>query len=126
MTLPDGRMWAGIEAGELAAVLDRTADAAVMAPRCRGWWGAPTGPPQVAERAVFGHVGWPLEDMAREIRFRSNGTSWDVEVSAAEAERTWTVSVAASRTVPTIACRTLGGLPAKPATEFEVTELRES
>ena len=126
MTLPDGRMWAGIEAGELAAVLDRTAGAAVMAPRCRGWWGAPTGPPQVAERAVFGHVGWPLEDMAREIRFRLNGTSWEVEVSAAEAERTWTVSVTASRTVPTIACRALGGLPAKPATEFEVTGLRES
>ena len=126
MTLPDGRMWAGIEAGELAAILDRTADAHALAPRCRGWWGAPTGPAQVAERAVFERVGWPLEAMAREIRFSPDGTGWDVQVAAGQAGRTWTVSVTAGRTVPTIACRALGGLPAKPATEFEVTRLRES
>ncbi|MYA82471.1 MAG: hypothetical protein F4155_02515 [Acidimicrobiales bacterium] len=126
MTLPDGRMWAGIEAGEVATILDRTADAAMMAPRCRGWWGAPTGPAQVAERAVFAQVGWPLEDMARQVRFRSSGDRWNVEIVAAEAGRAWTVSVEAGRTVPTIACRALGGLPAKPATEFRVTDIWEN
>ena len=125
MTLPDGRMWAGTEAGEIAAILDRTADAAAVAPRCRGWWGAATGPAQVAERAVFTQVGWPLEDMARTVSFRPAANSWDVDVIAAEAARAWTVSVVAGRTVPTIACRTLGGLPAKPATEFIVTGVRE-
>lgn len=125
MTLPDGRMWASIEAGEIATILDRTADATAMAPRCRGWWGAPTGPAQVAERAVFARVGWPLEDMARHVRFGPSGpgTGWDVEIVAAA--RAWTVSVEAGRTVPTIACRALGGLPAKPATEFNVTGIRE-
>ena len=126
MTLPDGRMWAGIEAGELAAILDRTADTAALAQRCRGWWGAPTGPPQVAERAVFERVGWPLEDMARETRFSLNGTNWDIQVVADQAKRVWNVSVAAGRTVPTITCRALGGLPAKRATEFRITKLNES
>ena len=126
MTLPDGRMWAGIEAGELAAILDRTADTAALAQRCRGWWGAPTGPPQVAERAVFERVGWPLEDMARETRFSLNGTNWDIQVVADQAKRVWNVSVAAGRTVPTITCRALGGLPAKRATEFRITKLHES
>jgi len=125
-TLPDGRRWAGIEAGEVATILDRTADAAMMAPRCRGWWGAPTGPAQVAERAVFAQVGWPLEDMARQVRFRPSGDRWNVEIVAAEAGRAWTVSVEAGRTVPTIACRALGGLPAKPATEFRVTDIWET
>ncbi|WP_419916542.1 sucrase ferredoxin [Candidatus Poriferisodalis sp.] len=126
MTLPDGRMWAGIEAGEIATILDQTADATAMASRCRGWWGAPTGPAQVAERAVFAQVGWPLEHIARQVRFRPSGTGWDVDVVAAEAERAWRVSVEAGRTVPTIACRALGGLPAKPATEFTVTDIWET
>ncbi|WP_419551903.1 sucrase ferredoxin [Candidatus Poriferisodalis sp.] len=125
MTLPDGRMWASIEAGEIAAILDRTADASALAPRCRGWWGAATGPAQVAERAVFTQVGWPLEDMARTVSFRPAANGWDVDVIAAEAERAWTVSVVAGRTVPTITCRALGGRPAKPATEFMVTGVRE-
>ena len=125
MTLPDGRMWANIEAGELAAIIDRTADAASLAPRCRGWWGAATGPAQVAERAVFAEVGWPLEDLARQVSFAPAGSGWQVEVVAAEAGRAWTVSVEAGRTVPTVACRALGGLPAKPATEFTVTDVRE-
>lgn len=126
MTLPDGRMWAGIEAGEVATILDRTAEAAAMASRCRGWWGAPTGPAQIAERAVLAEVGWPLEDMARQVRLVPSGDGWDVEIVAAEDGRAWTVSVEAGRTVPTIACRALGGLPAKPATEFRVTDIWET
>ncbi len=125
MTLPDGRMWANIEAGEIAAILDRTADATAVASRCRGWWGGATGPAQVGERAVFAEVGWPLEDMARTVSFRPAEKGWAVEVVADAANRAWTVSVEAGRTVPTISCRALGGLPAKPATEFVVTDVRE-
>lgn len=126
MTLPDGRMWAGIDAGELAAILDRTGDAAALAPLCRGWWGAATGPAQIGERAVFAQVGWPFEEMARELYLRPGSTGWDIEIDAADAGRSWTATVTAGRTVPTIACRALGGLPAKAATEFIVTELHES
>lgn len=126
MTLPDGRMWAGIEAGELASILDQTADASKLAPRCRGWWGAATGPAQVGERAVFAEVGWPFESMAREVRLRRTANAWEVDVVAAGVERSWTVTVREGRTVPTIACRASGGLPAKPATEFVVADVRES
>ena len=125
MTLPDGRMWAGIEAGELASILDRTADASALAPRCRGWWGAATGPAQVGERAVLAEIGWSLESMAREVRFRRTPDAWEVDVIATSAGRAWTVTVHEGRTVPTIACRAMGGLPAKPATEFIVTDIRE-
>ncbi len=126
MTLPDGRMWAGIEAGEIAAILDQTADAAAIAARCRGWWGAATGPAQVGERAVFAEVGWPLEAMSREVRLRRTADAWEADVVAAEARRAWTVTVREKRTVPTIACRASGGLPAKPATEFTVTDIWET
>lgn len=126
MTLPDGRMWAGIEAGEIAAILDQTADASAIAARCRGWWGAATGPAQVGERAVFAEVGWPLEAMSREVRLRRNADAWEVDVVAAEARRAWTVTLREKRTVPTIACRASGGLPAKPATEFTVTDIWET
>lgn len=125
MTLPDGRMWANIEAGDIAAILDRTADATAVASRCRGWWGGATGPAQVGERAVFAEVGWPLEDMTRTVSFQPAERGWSVEVVADAANRAWTVSVEAGRTVPTISCRALGGLPAKPATEFVVTGVRE-
>ena len=125
MTLPDGRMWAGIEAGELASILDQTADASRLAPRCRGWWGAATGPAQIGERAVFAEVGWPLEAMERDVSFRRTPDAWEVDVVAASAGRAWTVTVHEGRTVPTIACRAMGGLPAKPATEFIVTDIRE-
>ncbi len=125
LTLPDGRMWAGIEASDLSSILDRTADAAKLAPRCRGWWGAAAGPAQVGERAVFAEVGWPLDAMAREVNLRPTADAWEVEVVAASAGRAWTVTVRERRTVPTIACRALGGLPAKPATEFIVTDIEE-
>ena len=126
MTLPDGRMWAGIEAGELATILDQTGDAAGLMSRCRGWWGAATGPAQVGERAVFAEVGWPLESMAREVHLRRTADSWEIDVTAADAQRAWKVTVREGRTVPTIACRASGGLPAKPATEFTVTDIWEA
>ena len=125
MTLPDGRMWASIEAGELASILDQTADASKLTPRCRGWWGAATGPAQVGERAVLAEMGWPLESMAREVRLRRAHDAWKVDVVAVDAGRAWTVTVREGRTVPTIACRVSGGLPAKPATEFVVADVRE-
>ncbi len=123
MTLPDGRMWAGIDAHELAAIVNRSAVAADLAPRCRGWWGASTGPAQVGERAVFAQVGWPLEAMAREVRSRCADDGWKVDVIVSCAGRAWTVTVREGRTVPTIACRAAGGVPAKPATEFVVTDI---
>lgn len=79
----------------------------------------------MGERAVFAEVGWPLESMEREVRFRRTPHAWEVDVVAASAGRAWTTTVLEGRTVPTIACRAMGGMPAKPATEFIVTDIRE-
>ncbi|MEM7322421.1 MAG: sucrase ferredoxin [Actinomycetota bacterium] len=117
MTLPDGRMWADLDVPLLRQILSRTGDAAEVVDRCRGWWGIPTGPAQLAERAVLAADGWALEDRDRtvEVGDDHDGTATCV---VSDGERAWSVAVTAARTVPTIACRQPGGLPAKPATEY--------
>jgi hypothetical protein len=119
MTLPDGRMWADLDLPLLQQILSRTGEVSDVVDYCRGWWGAPTGPAQLAERAVFASVGWDLEDRSRtvEVGEELDGTASCV---VQDGERSWTVSVTAGRTVPTIACRQPGGLPAKSATEYRV------
>lgn len=139
MTLPDGRMWAYLSLADLTAILERSADPGAAAEACRGWWGAAEGPAQVAERAVLAERGWSLDEADRQVDVaapaeapgsgagsgagRTEGRmAVTVTVSATadtEAE-SWAVEVAPGRTVPTIACRAPGGLPAKPAQEYQV------
>ena len=122
MTLPDGRMWAGLELDTALSILDLTADPAVVADRCRGWWGASTGPAQVAEVAVLRELGWDLDLQPRQVTVHeAPDGAWRAEVEVAR--RTWQVDIFAGRVVPTIACRAEGGLPAKVAQEYEVIGL---
>ena len=96
MTLPDGRMWAGIEAGEVATILDRTADAANDGPALQGLvGGGRPGRPRLPSVPCSHEVGWPLEDdgppgPSSAALGMTAGTSMIV---AAEAGRAWTVSV---------------------------------
>lgn len=128
MTLPDGRMWADLDLDLLRQVLSRTGDTADVIDRCRGWWGADTGPAQMAERAVFALTGWDFDDTVRSLTMpsdeaeRADGT---VQCTVAAEERAWRVDVGVGRTVPTIACREPGGLPAKPSTEYTITNITE-
>lgn len=133
MTLPDGRMWAGLTVGRVESILARTGNLAELAPTCRGWWGAEGGPAQMAERAVLAQQGWSLDHRDRrvDVTQRPDGsilaTVWvgaapgsaDTPAEPGEAER-WEVELVEGRTVPTIACRQPGGLPAKPAREYDV------
>lgn len=121
MTLPDGRMWADLDLDLLRQIVARTGDTADVVDRCRGWWGADRGPAQMAERAVFERLGWELEDIA----VRSVQTDGAQRCTVSVGERTWQVEVGEGRTVPTIACREPGGLPAKPSTEYTVVGLTE-
>ncbi len=124
MTLPDGRMWADMDLELLRRVLYRTGEAVEVADRCRGWWGAETGAAQVVERAVFAAAGWGFEDRLRRIEPIDVGDGvgrWVVTTG----DGLWEVAVSPGRTVPIIACRQPGGLPARPALEYQVDQLIE-
>ncbi len=120
MTLPDGRMWAGLDLTTYRTIRDRSRPAAPVAARCRGWWGAPPGAAQVAERCVFAEVGWDWDDMVRDVTVvEEDGptVTWEVVGDG----RTWRVRTEPHRTVPVLSCRAPGGLPAKTATEYTAT-----
>lgn len=121
MTFPDGRMWAWLSLGDLQQVLDRAGEAADLAPQCRGWWGADSGPAQAAERAVFSTLGWRADTLDRHITPTDADNEFDVRAGDDE----YRVTVSVGRELPTIACRAAGGLPAKPARELRVDSITE-
>lgn len=123
MTLPDGRMWAYANAEEFLDAQNGRGNAAELAAKCRGWWGAAIGPAQAAEAAVFGQEGFGFNELDRSVAVRPNPSDeasptgpWIVDVRAGD--DAWTVEVTVDRMVPTISCLSPGGLPAKPAREF--------
>jgi len=126
MTLPDGRMWAYLTEPTMASILDRTLEPSAASAVCRGWWGAPLGPGQVAERAVFERLGWAIDIAARsvEVSHHDDGSSYQVDVQVdseveleVDSER-WRVIVEGGREIPAIACEAPGGLPVKPGREW--------
>lgn len=119
MTLPDGRMWAYLTPDIADAIIDRTADAPIAAEHCRGWWGAPTGPAQIAERAVFALLGFELDHRPRSVNVSNGPRGTDVAVQVDD--EIFDVRVELGREVPTIACGATGGQPAKPGREWVVT-----
>lgn len=132
MTLPDGRMWADLDLDALRSVVAEAGAVDDLVDRCRGWWGAATGPAQVAERAVLAEVGWDLNHQARTVTIEEppggvpagfDGPEGAVAVSVTADEATWRVLIAPGRRVPSIACRQPGGLPAKEGREYEVVSM---
>lgn len=128
LTLPDGRMWGYLDPDGLAAILRRDGDPASVADRCRGWWGAETGPAQVAERGLLWHTGWTWELAPRWTETVSQVDDVTiVDVHAGERPdgsplASWRSRVGVARQVATIACRAPGGQPAKPALEYELLD----
>lgn len=117
MTLPDGRMWAFLTTELTDAIIDRD-DAVPVAAHCRGWWGAPTGPAQIAERAVFAELGFAVDSQARVLEVAETASGSEVSVTVDGA--TYDVLVTPGREVPTIACEAPGGQPVKPGREWLV------
>lgn len=120
MTLPDGRMWAYLDGDDLVGIINRS-DTSDVADMCRGWWGATTGPAQVAERAVFALQGPSFDDSERHVEVVEAGDGWTCLVRGGDTS--WSVDVEIGRIVPTIKCRELGGLPAKPGREYTVSRV---
>jgi len=117
MTLPDGRMWAYLNESSVIEVVQTRSDAASVVGQCRGWWGASTGPTQVAERAVFAVKGFRLDSMDRSITVDEETPE---RVVVAVDGEDYEVVVEAGREVPTIACEEPGGVPVKPGREWRV------
>ncbi len=123
LTFPDGRMWAYLTLDNLGSIFEHSGAPADLAGQCRGWWGAPVGPGQVGERAVFAAEPWSFENEQREIMVHPPVDGiWNVDIETAV--RRWRVEVEVAREVPTIACSADGGLPAKPGREYRVRSLR--
>lgn len=116
MSLPDGRMWAYLTTELAEDIVDRRGTADLLAPLCRGWWGAPTGPAQVAERAVFAELGFEADLAPRTVQVDNDGSDVAVHVG----DDVFDVQVGVGREVPTIACGALGGQPIKPGREWVV------
>ena len=124
LSLPDGRMWGGLDLAAALAVVDRTGRPSDVAARCRGWTGAAPGPAQVAERAVWAAVDdWSFDALDRSVLpgdTLDGVTPWWVEADG----RTWEVEVVEGRPVPTITCGAPGGMPAKPGREWRAVAVR--
>jgi hypothetical protein len=123
VTLPDGRMWGFVDADEMAGILDHSISPAGVARRSRGWIGAPMGPAQMAERAVFGAVDdWSFDAGPRVTAVGTDGERTVVEVTTSDG--IWQVDVEPGRAVPTIACGGPGGLPAKAGAEWVIASVK--
>ena len=123
VTLPDGRMWADADLDLVRRVLWRTGEPVDVIDRCRGWWGAATGPAQIAEQAVLAEVGWEFDSYDRSVEVGSADGDGRVRCRVEATGRVWEVVVRAGREVPTIGCRVPGGLPAKSHREYAVEEI---
>ena len=124
MTLPDGRMWAYLDQPSVEQILDRR-DASSIAKKCRGWWGAPKGAAQVAERAVFAELGFQVDALERSVTVLeppADETTSKSFVTVRVGGRGFDVVVEPGREIPTIACGTPGGQPVKPSIEWVVVE----
>ncbi len=119
MTLPDGRMWAYLDAASTTSIIERR-DAVDVAQQCRGWWGAPTGPAQVGERAVFAELGFDTDTLPRRVSVSDEASGASL-VEVQVGSDTYEVVVTRGREVPTIACEAPGGQPVKPGQEWVVT-----
>ena len=129
MTIPDGRMWSGLDASDVEAIFSQKnpSPEGSLIDRCRGWWGADTGSAQIAERAVFAELGWSLDAQARSVEVATAGdTAAETTCVVTTATHRWTVELELGREVPTIACRAQGGLPTKMAQEYRVVSVSRS
>jgi len=127
MSLPDGRMWAYLTSEEACLIGSRDVEVPPqLAAKCRGWWGAASGPAQVAELAVFGQLGWGIDRTHRSvlelgkdaITGDSAGKSAGQVFAVNVGEQQWRVGVGKGRTIPGVSCRKQGGLPFKLLDEY--------
>ena len=124
MTMPDGRMWADLDLGTLGSILEKRIETEKVAKFCRGWVGAIKGPEQIAEIEIFKQIGWRIDGEKRDINVSTLDSGWSVEVLLRN-ER-WNVDITPGRQVPTITCRSEGGIPFTTEIEYIVNSVNKA
>jgi len=112
--LPDGRYWAGLDAGLAGDVLGHRGDVAAIAGRYRGWAALDTCAEQNAEAAAFTRVGWDwltcdkqIETIGHDPALDRHTVRFDYRANGdqdGEESRSFEVAVEFSGTVPTMNC----------------------
>ena len=123
MTMPDGRMWAGLDLETIFSIIEKKIEVEKVAKLCRGWIGAAKGPEQIAEIEIFKQTGWKLDKQNREIITRASDNKWSIEIAVED--KKWLVCINKGREVPTITCRSEGGLPFTTANEYIVESVEK-
>jgi hypothetical protein len=124
MTMPDGRMWARLDLETLSSILEKRIKTEQVTKLCRGWTGAAKGPEQVAEIEIFKQIGWELDNQKRDINVNTSDEGWSVEVLLRNEK--WQVDITPGRQVPTITCRSEGGLPFTTENEYIVNSVKKT
>lgn len=119
LVLPEGTMWAFVDAELLAGLVDRTIPVGSAIPHYRGCAGFDRPEVQVAEGSVLRLEGWQWLDQPRE-GFVISRRGETAEVELRSASRSYRVLVAVKRFVPIAECGGPSGPqdPAQP--EYEV------
>jgi hypothetical protein len=104
LVLPQGTMWAYVDADALARIASRTGDLTDLLPRYRGFAGI--GPPsaQLLDRAAFAEVGWSWLDHHRWAEDPGDGGLLLHAESPTGARRSWRGTVRVRRSVPVAVC----------------------
>jgi|TARA_B100001964_G_scaffold192517_1_gene215247 hypothetical protein len=123
MTLPDGRMWADLDLEILNSILKKRTETEQVAKFCRGWVGAKKGPEQIAEIEIFKQIGWEIDNQKRDVNSSTSNKGWSVEVLLSN--EIWTVDITPGRQVPTITCRSEGGIPFTTESEYIVNSVEK-
>ena len=121
MTMPDGSMWADLDLKTLSSIIEKEIEIEKVAKFCRGWVGAMKGPEQIAEIEIFKRIGWELDSKRRDVTASTSNKGWSVEVLLHN-ER-WNVDITPGRQVPTITCRSEGGVPFTTEIEYIVNSV---
>jgi hypothetical protein len=123
VVLPQGTVWAHLDADALRRIVRREGPLADLLPRYRGCAGV--GPPRVqaVEREVFAASGWPWLDHRRGGRVLDDGRVRLDAVAPDGSARAWEATVEVARTVPVPECGRPLDEAKKSESEWRVTGL---
>ena len=109
--MPDGRYWAGVDAGLAGDILNRDGPVAAIESHYRGWAALDTCAEQNAEAAAFTRIGWDwlafekqVETVGHDSALDQHTVRFDYSVAGDVLVRSFEVTVEFTGTVPTMNC----------------------